>query len=241
VLYRNTNGNRNVAVGNYGMQRNTTGNYNTAVGWNAGQYLATGNDNVDLANFGVAAESQTVRLGRQGTAAILSSSITRTFIAGVSGVTTGLTGAAVVIDSNGQLGTISSSRRYKQDIQPMADVSERLMTLRPVKFRYKQPNAQGEKPIQYGLIAEEVAEVFPELVVRDKAGQPETVAYHVLPTLLLNELQMQHRQLAEVSTLKQQLAMQASQLAAQALELAELKRLLAALQSQAKVSQVAMR
>jgi hypothetical protein len=146
-----------------------------------------------------------------------------------------------MIDANGQLGTISSSRRYKQDIQPMADASERLMQLRPVKFHYKQPDAKGEQPIQYGLIAEEVAEVFPELVVRNKAGQPETVAYHLLPALLLNEMQKEHRQLVEVSSLQQQVADQAAQLALQALQLAELKQLVAALQLPAKASQVAMR
>jgi hypothetical protein len=84
-----------------------------------------------------------------------------------------------VVDANCQLGTMSSSTRYKQDIQPMAEASERLLKLRPVTFRYKQPNALGEKPIQYGLIAEEVAEVLPELVVRNKAGRPESVAYYL--------------------------------------------------------------
>ena len=74
----------------------------------------------------------------------------------------------------------------------MANASERLQQLRPVKFHYKQADAKGEHPIQYGLIAEEVAEVFPELVVRDEQGQPETVAYHLLPALLLNEVQKAH-------------------------------------------------
>ena len=94
--------------------------------------------------------------------------------------------------STGQLGVASSSRRYKEDIQPMADASDRLLQLRPVQFRYKKPDANGEKPIQYGLIAEEVAEVLPELVVTNKDGQPETVAYHLLPAMLLNELQKEH-------------------------------------------------
>jgi hypothetical protein len=247
-LYLNTTGVRNVAVGNYALQKNTKGSYNTAIGWNAGQNLTAGNDNIDIASFGVAAESQTMRLGRQGTASTIGSGITRTFIAGVSGVSTGLPGSAVVIDANGQLGTISSSRRYKQDIQPMADASERLMKLRPVKFRYKQPDAKGEMPIQYGLIAEEVAEAFPELVVRNKEGQPETVAYHLLPALLLNELQKEHRlnqqhseQLAEVTELKQRLAMLDARLAAQTELLAHVQELLATLAPTAKVSQVAMR
>jgi len=255
ALYANTTGVRNVGVGNYAVQHNTTGQYNVGIGWNAGGNLTTGNDNIDIASFGVAAESQTMRLGRQGTASTIGSGITRTFVAGVSGVTTGLAGTAVMIDANGQLGTISSSRRYKQDIQPMADASERLMKLRPVKFRYKQADAKGEKPIQYGLIAEEVAEAFPELVIRNKEGRPETVAYHVLPALLLNELQKEHRlsqrhteQLAEVSELKQRLAMldarlaaQDAKLAAQTQLLAHVQELLVTLAPAAKDSQVAMR
>jgi hypothetical protein len=134
-----------------------------------------------------------MRIGTQGSAGVVGSGVTRTFIAEINGVKTDLTGTAVVVDANGQLGTMSSSRRYKQDIQPMAEASERLLKLRPFTFRYKQPNALGEKPIQYGLIAEEVAEVLPELVVLNKDGQPESVAYHLLPSLLLNELQKEHR------------------------------------------------
>ena len=98
-------------------------------------------------------------------------------------------GVAVLIDSDGQLGTISSSRRYKQDIEDMADASAALNDLRAVTFRYKQAFDDGSKPIQFGLIAEEVAEVFPELVVFGEDGQPETVKYHLLSSLLLNEFQ----------------------------------------------------
>src|SRR5712675_1667056 len=231
ALYLSTTGTGISAFGNYAMQRNSTGKYNTAVGWHAGQNLTTGNDNVDIANSGVAAESQTMRLGKQGVVGVMGSGVMRTFIAGVSGVTTGLAGAELVIDANGQLGTISSSRRYKQDIEPMASASERLLKLRPVKFRYKQPDAEGEKPIQYGLIAEEVAEVFPELVIRDKDGQPKTVAYHLLPAILLNELQKEHR-------LNQQ---HSEKLAVQASELAELRQLVATLVHKSRETQVAMR
>jgi hypothetical protein len=115
---------------------------------------------------------------------------------------------AVLIDANGQLGTINSSRRFKEDIEPMGSVSERLFALRPVTFRYKQAFEDGSKPVQYGLVAEEVAEVFPELVVNDKDGKPETVSYHVLATLLLNELQKEHTMLvaqaARIAALEQQ-------------------------------------
>ena len=101
---------------------------------------------------------------------------------------TGLaTAKTVFIDGNGQLGTLKSSARFKEDIQPMRSVSERLLSLRPVTFRYKEHEEDGSQPIQYGLIAEEVAEVFPELVVYGEDGKPETVSYHLLLSLLLNE------------------------------------------------------
>jgi hypothetical protein len=240
ALSNNTKGRNNVAIGRNALVANKTGRNNTAIGWYAGR-STTGNDNVLIAHRGVADESQTMRLGVTGTAGVAGSGITRTYVAGITGVTTGLAGSAVLIDANGQLGTISSSRRYKEDIQVMADASERLQQLRPVKFHYKQPDATGEHPIQYGLIAEEVAEVFPELVVRDAQGQPETVAYHLLPALLLNELQKVQRLNEQQS---EQLAMQASQLA----EVGDLKRqveemkvLLATLQPKNQEMQVARR
>ncbi len=119
---------------------------------------------------------------------------TKTFIAGIRGRTTGVNDAVtVLIDSNGQLGTVSSSRRYKEDIQSLGDVSAALMQLRPVTFRYKQPYDDGDKPIQYGLIAEEVAEVLPDLAVFNADGQTETVKYHLLPPFLLAGYQRQQQ------------------------------------------------
>jgi len=108
----------------------------------------------------------------------------------------------VVIDSNGQLGTTSSSRRFKEDIEDMGAASRDLMRLRPVTYRYKQPFADGSKPIQYGLIAEEVAEVYPDLVAHSADGQIETVKYQVLDSMLLNEVQ---RQQAEIGRLEQKM------------------------------------
>jgi hypothetical protein len=120
------------------------------------------------------------------------------FAAGIRGVTTGNNDAIpVVIDSNGQLGTVSSSRRFKEDINNMDTVSSGLMRLRPVTFRYQKPFADGSKPIQYGLIAEEVADVYPDLVVHSADGQVETVKYQVLDSMLLNKLQKEHRQVQE--------------------------------------------
>ena len=119
----------------------------------------------------------------------------------------------VVIDSNGQLGTVSSSRRYKEDINEMGEASERLLSLNPVTFHYKQAYENGEQPVEYGLIAEEVAQVFPELVVFNENNQPETVKYRLLSSLLLNEMQKQSSELrslsgqvAEIEDLKAQVA-----------------------------------
>jgi hypothetical protein len=240
AAFNNLTGRRNVAVGFRALQENTAGHGNTAIGTYAGQHT-TGNDNVLVANRGMAGESQTMRLGVKGTAGVVGSGVIRTYIAGIKGVTTGLAGSQVLIDANGQLGTISSSRRYKEDIQNMADASDRLLELRPVTFRYKQADATGEHPMQYGLIAEEVAEVFPELVIPNEAGQPETVAYQLLPSLLLNEVQKEHRLIQQQA---EQLAAQASQLAEVSelkRQLAEVQELLAHLQSQTKEEQVAMK
>jgi trimeric autotransporter adhesin len=98
-----------------------------------------------------------------------------------------------LVTSGGQLGIATSSRRYKEDIQDMGDASGGLLRLRPVTFRYKQAYADGSKPIQYGLVAEEVAEAYPDLVVRSADGQIQTVKYQVLDSMLLNELQKQNK------------------------------------------------
>ena len=192
-------------MGNQALYSNTTGNNNAAFGNYAGGNLTTGNGNIDIGSFGVAGEDHTIRIGGGVSAQ------TKTFIVGIRGVTTGVNNAiAVVIDSNGQLGTVSSSRRYKEDIADMGDASARLLALRPVTFRYRKPYSNGEKPVQFGLIAEEVAETFPELAVFNEQGQPETVKYQDLAPLLLNEVQNEHRRAdakdAEIADLKKQLA-----------------------------------
>jgi hypothetical protein len=115
-------------------------------------------------------------------------------------------GAAVVVNSSGQLGVVSSSVRYKRDIRDMGDSSDRLMKLRPVAFRYKADQTSTQ---QYGLIAEEVAKVYPELVVNGADGKPQTVAYHLLAAMLLNELQKKDRQ---ITALQKQLDIQAARL-----------------------------
>ena len=178
----NTTGIKNTALGFYALSLNTTGSNNIGIGNWAARNLNTGNYNIDIGNSGVAGDSATIRIG--------DANQTKTFIAGIRGVTTGsATGIAVLIDANGQLGTVSSSIRYKEDVNDMGDLTSRLFGLRPVTFRYKtQPAA-----VHFGLIAEEVDQVMPELVVRGNDGQIETVAYHELTPMLLNELQKEHR------------------------------------------------
>lgn len=203
-------GGLNTAVGYGALINLTTGSSNTAIGQGAGANVTTGGNNLYIANEGVGAESDTIRIG----SGLFGH--TKMFLAATRGVQTGTNDAAfVMIDSNGQLGTISSSRRTKDHIDDLGDISRAIFDLRPVRFTYKQPFADGSTPIQYGLIAEEVAEVLPELVAYGNDGEPETVKYHVLPTLLLAEVQRLDRERA-----------------AQAREIAELRALLERLRQQ---------
>jgi len=147
----NTTGDSNTASGDNALADNTTGNDNIALGSTAGSNLTTGSNNICIGSLGVAGESGTIRIG---------SSQTATFVAGVNGVMTGGTGTPVLIDSSGQLGTISSSARFKDEIQDMGEATEGLLRLRPVTVRYK---AQPEGRTQFGLIGEEVEKIMPEL------------------------------------------------------------------------------
>ena len=202
-----TANNENVAVG-ADTFRDYTGGASVAIGTNAGRRKISGSYNLYL-GYGVGdeaanTESNTVRVGDNFL-------YTRFFVGGVRGITTGQSNAvAVVIDSNGQLGTINSSRRYKEDIQDMGEASSGLMRLRPVTYRYQQPYADGSMPIDYGLIAEEVEQVYPDLVAHLAGGEVETVQYHKINAMLLNEVQKQQRQndaqQREIDTLTARLA-----------------------------------
>ena len=193
ALQNNTSGQNNTAFGYEALQNNTTGSGNIAVGTFAATNVSNGNgNNIHIGNQGGSADNSTIRIGTSGTQ-------TSFFAAGVSGITTGLSGAVpVVIDANGQLGTVSSSARYKEDIHDMADASTGLLSLRPVTFRYRQPYADGTKPLDYGLIAEEVGRIYPDLVVKDADGQIQTLQYQKLTPMLLNELQKQQREIQEL-------------------------------------------
>jgi hypothetical protein len=212
ALYNNVSGDNNIAIGFAALWNNTTGSGNIAIG--GGSAVSTGSSNIDIGSPGASADSGVIRIGTQFTH-------TSFFASGIRGVTTGNNDAVpVVIDSNGQLGTVSSSRRFKEDIQDMGDASRGVMRLRPVTFRYLKPFADGSKPTQYGLIAEEVAEVYPDLVAHSADGQIETVKYQVLDSMLLNELK---RQEAKISFQETQIATQKDQLLDLQQQIKELK------------------
>jgi hypothetical protein len=212
ALHNNSDGSYNTASGHLALYSNTSGTYNIGIGFHGGYFVTKGSNNIDIGSPGVAGDSGMIRIGTISSSNVSTQSAT--YIAGISGTT--VSGAYVCVSINGQLGTNAtscgtpSSRRYKEDIQPMADLSERLLKLRPVTFRYKKPDAEGHKSIQYGLIAEEVADVLPELVVFNKDGQPDAVMYQVLTPMLLNEMQKQQQtiaaQNAKIGQLQQQFA-----------------------------------
>lgn len=187
ALANNTTGIENTANGVGALHANTTGNNNIAIGRSAGSNLTTGNNNIVIGHPGEAGNVGTIRIGNPATA-------TNAFIAGIRGVGTGLNDAIpVVIDSNGQLGTVSSSQRAKDHIADMGEASGTLMKLRPVTFHYKADQNPKGRALQYGLIAEEVEKVAPNLVARSANGEIETVFYQHLTPMLLNEYQKQQR------------------------------------------------
>ncbi len=193
ALTYNSTGFGNAALGQKALENNATGSRNVAVGAGAGSNQTTGSDNIYLANAGVAGESGQIRIGTVGTH-------TQATVAGVHGSTSS-DGVAVLVNASGTLGTTSSSIRFKQDVRDMADASALLMKLRPVVFRYREEavGAEEAQATQYGLIAEEVHQVAPELVASDLDGKPYSVKYHVLPALLVNEVQRQERVIAALS------------------------------------------
>jgi hypothetical protein len=178
ALYNNTAGHDNTAVGIQALA-NSTGNSNIAVGSNAGSSVTTGSNNIDVGNKGVAGDARKIRIGAAGTH-------TSTFIAGVYNVNEGGTIKSAYINSNGQLGTQppASSRRFKTEIAAMGKTSEAILDLKPVKFRYK---SDDENTPQFGLIAEEVEKINPDLVAHDEQGKPYTVRYEAINAMLLNE------------------------------------------------------
>jgi hypothetical protein len=192
ALYSYSTGSSNTAVGDSALYSNTTGSSNIAVGYAAGTNLTTGSDNIEIGNSGGAADNKVIKIGTEGTQR-------KAFIAGIYS-NTAVSGLAVVIGSNGELGAVSSSERFKTAIAPMGSNTEKLKQLRPVTFQYK---ADPQGTLRYGLIAEEVAKVYPELVVRNSNGRIDGVRYDELAPMLLNEVQ---KQAAEIGELKRQTA-----------------------------------
>ena len=189
ALFNNT-GDENTADGAFALYSNTTGNGNIALGAGAGDNLTTGDNNIDIGNEGVAGEANTIRIGTSGDQ-------TKTFIAGISG--TAVTGIAVRVSSSGQLGTVPSSKRFKDEIKPMDKASEAILALKPVSFRYKH-EVDPEGTPQFGLVAEEVEKVDPALVARDAQGKVYTVRYDAVNAMLLNEFLKEHRTVQELKS-----------------------------------------
>ena len=192
ALYSNTYGEENTANGFQSLSNNTTGHDNIALGNYSGVNLTTGSNNIDIGALGVAGESDRIRIGKVGTQ-------TATFVAGIANAT--VTGSAVYIDTTtGQLGLLSSSEGFKDGIEPMGNASEALLSLRPVTFRYKK-NIDPKGAPQFGLVAEEVEKVNPDLVVRDAEGKVFTVRYEAVNAMLLNEFLKEHHTVQELKSI----------------------------------------
>ena len=208
ALYKNTTGTGNTATGMAALGSNTTGfantaigarsllsatgNYNVALGDSAGESLSTGDNNIDIGYnvFGVKGESHTIRIGN--------TDIIATYIRGISGQTV-VGGAAVFVDSSGKLGTMTASTRFSDQIKPMDKASEAILTLKPVTFRYKQ-EIDPKRIQQFGLIAEEVEKVDPDLVGRDEKGNVYSVRYDAVNAMLLNEFLKEHGKVEKLET-----------------------------------------
>jgi hypothetical protein len=195
ALFRNTTGGNNTANGAGALVNNTTGRDNTAIGDRSLHNNTTGNNNIALgvsAGNSITTANNVIAIGHPG--ANVDNSC---YIGNIFGATTAPSGVSVVIDANGKLGTIASSKRFKEEIQPMDKASEALLSLKPVTFRYKN---YKKSPLQFGLIAEEVAEVNPDLVARDKDGEIYTVRYDQINAMLLNEFLKEHKKVEEQQT-----------------------------------------
>jgi hypothetical protein len=214
ALVNLTTGGGNTAIGESALLNSVTGFQNVALGYIAGQNLTTGNNNVYISNPSIDTESNTIRIGNvvgfTDMFGFPHAAHTATYIAGISGQTAS-GGVSVFINSDGKLGTLTSSARFKTDIKPMDKASEAIHALKPVIFHYKK-ELDPESILQFGLVAEEVEKINPELVVRDKEGKPYSVRYEAVNAMLLNEFLKEHRrneqQEASIAQLKSTVAKQ---------------------------------
>ncbi len=194
ALTNNHEGSNNTASGHSALWRSFSGSNNIALGYLAGENLTTGSDNIYIGNLGGSSyESRRIRIGRVGGR---NGGHTDTFIAGISGGTVP-DGVGVIVSANGKLGTIVSSERFKDEIKPMDKASEVILALKPVTFRYKH-ELDPEGIPQFGLVAEDVEKVNPDLVARDADGKAYTVRYEAVNAMLLNEFLKEHRKVQEL-------------------------------------------
>ena len=207
TLVSDTTGRNNTAIGYQALLFNTVGNFNIAIGSYAGDNLTTGISNIDIDNEGVAGESGTIRIGQN-------QFHSATYVAGIAGQTVGMGGSTCYVDNDGKLGVFLSARRYKENIHPMDKASEALYALKPVTFRYKPKYDKSGTP-HFGLIAEEVAGVAPDLVTHDVKGQLSTVRYEAVNALLLNEFLKEHRKVEKLEATVADLAAELRQVKAQ--------------------------
>ena len=214
ALWLNAASNGNTALGANALASMTAGGSNVAIGAGAGVGLSSGDNNIYIVHQGTGGpESQTIRIG--------TANHLRTFVAGINGTLVGASGVPVLIDNLGQLGTVVSSARFKDDIADMGGASAALSLLRPVTFHYKSGPDRANRQLQYGLIAEEVAQVYPDLVARSADGRIETVKYQYLAPMLLNEYQKQQR---TIQAQAERLAQVESDRLEQAAQIVELRR-----------------
>jgi len=213
ALLSNTEGGNNTAVGVYALQRNTTGDSNTAVGIDALQNNATGAHNTALginAGFNVTSATNVICIGATG-----ENIDNSCFIDNILGRTLAIPEPVMIDNNTGQLGTTTSSRRFKREIKAMGNVSESILALKPVTFYYKTDKTNTP---QFGLVAEDVAKVNPTLVLLDKEGKPHTVRYDAVSAMLLNEFLKEHH---KIEKLEASLAQQRRDLKATIAELKE--------------------
>jgi hypothetical protein len=185
TLFDLTSGADNVAIGRQALSNLVAGGDNIAIGALAGLNMSGGTNNIYIGNPGFAPDNNTIRIG--------DASHVGTIITGIA-TQTSAGGVPVLINGGGRMGTTTSSIRFKSDVTSIDGESRKLHDLRPVRFVYKPGVDDGTKMTQFGLIAEEVAESFPELLVRDERGEPWTVRYHLLVPLLVAEVQRLERE-----------------------------------------------
>jgi endosialidase-like protein len=191
ALFDNNTGGHNTAIGENALFNNNIGSFNTATGYGALSSNTTGNTNIALgfgAGLNVITANNVICIGANG-----NNVDNACYIGQIFGATS-FNGVAVFVNSSGRLGTMTSSNRFKEHIKPMDNASESLYSLKPVSFRYKkQVDPEGTSAMQFGLVAEEVEKVNPDLVVRDKEGKPYSVRYDQVNAMLFNEFLKEHK------------------------------------------------